>query len=82
MVACILDNISLNVGLFVLSEFWTYKAQDGPMLIFSSLITELYKRAGVKEYLEDTWIVTKAPIYQLKMHGKGIIFKRKENLYR
>lgn len=77
MVACILDNISLNVGLFVIPEFRNYKSRGRLLLLLSSLITELCKWDRVKEYSRDNSITPKTPIYPLKMLGEGTTYKRK-----
>lgn len=65
-VACLIDNISLNVGHFVLSKIKGFKNKSGPMLMFSSLIIKLYKRFEVEEYPGYNY-----PIYPLNMHGEG-----------
>lgn len=49
-VACILENILLNVGRLVLSNIRHFKNRDGSLLLFSSLITELCRRDRVEEY--------------------------------
>lgn len=82
MVVCILDNILLNVGLFLIAEFGDYKNWGGPMLMFPSLITELWNRAKFEEYSGDNRISPKPPIYPLKMHGEGATSKsKKKNLF-
>lgn len=50
------------------------------MLLFPSLITELCKRAKVKEYPRDNWISMKTPIYPLNMHSQGAPSKRKKKI--
>lgn len=54
MVACILDNISLNSCQLVVSNIKFFKNHSGKLLLFPSSITELHKRARMEVYHKDT----------------------------
>lgn len=73
-----MDNIPLNFGLFVLSKIRHLMNKDSPMLMFLSLIMELYKRAKVEESLGNNWISLKMPICPLKICGEGALSKGKK----
>lgn len=47
-------------------------------ILFPSLVTELCRRAGVVEYLDDTWVHSETLIYPFKIWGKGEPSKRKK----
>lgn len=78
MVACTIDSIPLNVGHFVIIKLRHYKNHGIPMLMFPSLITELFKRVEVEKYLGDNQISSKTLIYPLKMHGEVTTSKNKK----
>lgn len=61
MVACILDDISLNIGQLIISDMKFYKNHDGTHILFLSLSTELCKRVRVMVYPEDTWVCPGTP---------------------
>lgn len=85
MVACLFDNIPLNVGRFVLMEIRHYRNKRGPMILFPSLITDLYWRSGVDAFPKDGWASPKTPIYPLNIREEGAlrrINKRKVDLER
>lgn len=44
------------------------------------MITELYRRAGVEEYLRDTWVNPRTTIYPLKIRGEDVHGKRKKRM--
>lgn len=56
IVSCILFGIPLNVLDIILSEWSFYQTHGGMHLLFPSLITELYKKAEVEVYAEDTLV--------------------------
>lgn len=78
MLACLLENIPLNIGRFILSEIRYYKNRGCPILLYASFITELCKRVEVEEYPRDNWISPKTPIYLLKIHCMGVPSKNKK----
>lgn len=78
-VACILDDIPLDVGQLVVNEMDHFKNQGGVHLFFPSLITELSRRAGVEEYASDTWVHPGAPSHlPLEDLRRGRTWQRKQ----
>lgn len=61
-------------------EFRNYNKRGDCILIFPYLITELFKKAEIEEYLGDNWISLKTPIYLLKMCGEGTTSNIKNRL--
>lgn len=59
------------MGQIVISEWRHFKNQGGTLLVFPSLITELCKKAKVKEYGTDTWVHPGPYIFPLKIWGEG-----------
>lgn len=78
MVACILENISLNVGRLMILDIKHFKIHGGTLLLFPSFITELCKRFKVEEYPRDTWVQPNTLIYPLKIWGEGLSSKSKK----
>lgn len=78
MIACILDSIPLNVGCFILLDMWYFKLKCGFLVLFPYFITDLYRRVGVEEYLRDTWVPLKIPIYPFKIWGEDAPGKSKK----
>lgn len=78
MVAYPLDNIPLNIGWFVLIEIQHYSNKGGPVLLLSSLITELYRQFEVDEFQKISWVSPKTPNYPLKIREERALRKSKK----
>ncbi|KAF3620109.1 hypothetical protein FXO37_33401 [Capsicum annuum] len=55
-----------------------FKSYGGTHLFFPSLITELHRLGGIKEYNRDTWVRPITLIYSLKIRGEGAPGKSKK----
>lgn len=78
MVSCIMDNIFLNVGHFVISEIRYFKNKDGPMLIFLFFDHKNIQEdwgwgipGGQLDIPEDTYL-------PIKDEWRGLNFKEKK----
>ncbi|KAH0776652.1 hypothetical protein KY290_008063 [Solanum tuberosum] len=78
IVACVIDDLSLNMGHFIGNEFWKFKVHDSMTLVVPSMIMELCIRAEVELLPGDTWMEPKNPIFPLKMCGEGTVVKSKK----
>lgn len=72
MVACLLDNIPLNVVRFVLMDIRHYRNKK---IMFPLLITKLYRRSRVDAFPKNSWVSPKTLSYLLKIRGEGVLGK-------
>lgn len=77
MVAYILDNISLNVGLLIILDISSTRTMV-VCISYSISNNEIFRRHRVVEYPRDTWVFPGIPIYPLKIQGESASGKRKK----
>ncbi|KAH0743246.1 hypothetical protein KY290_031239 [Solanum tuberosum] len=75
IVACVLDNVLVNIGHLIVNEFREFKMCDNPSLVIPFLITKLCKQTVVEVLLGNTWIEPNNQIFPIMMRGKGSALK-------
>nr|XP_033517221.1 uncharacterized protein LOC117281468 [Nicotiana tomentosiformis]XP_033517222.1 uncharacterized protein LOC117281468 [Nicotiana tomentosiformis] len=78
IIACILDDIHVNVGHYILQELKKYLLDDSSCLMFPSLIIELCRRADVEVRSTDHWLPADKPFHPLRVTGEGSTVKSKK----
>ncbi|KAK6773809.1 hypothetical protein RDI58_029048 [Solanum bulbocastanum] len=78
IVACVLNDVLLNIIHLIVNEFWEFKMHETLSLVVLSLIMELSKWAEVEVISSDTLMEPKHFIFPLKMRGEGLVVKSKK----
>jgi len=73
-VACVLNDVLLNIGHLIVNEFREFEMHDSLSLVFPSMIMELCKRVEVEILLSDTWMEPKI----LSIHLRYVVRSRGE----
>ncbi|KAG5595495.1 hypothetical protein H5410_036727 [Solanum commersonii] len=75
IVACVLDNVLLNIGHLIVNEFWEFKMCDNLSLVVPSLSMKLCRQTLVVVLSGNTWIEPNNKIFPIMMCGKGSVLK-------
>lgn len=78
MIACIIEDVLVNVSHHVIRELREYLHQGRPSLIFPPLITTLCKKVGVSRHHADNWVDPDEVFHPLKITGEGSAVHRKK----